>query len=209
MSVGKVSIDRIRLDEAFVGKMLHRPFKDCIDAKSDETLFVVDDIETKISRFGNEEDDLGKALMVINENKREIVLLSIDNQLLTGIQGGIADCALFDDKQFRFVEFKTNAGGNSKKNFDKATQQLKNTIKVFKDKLLTVNIQFEDAVVLSCHIVVSHSFPRTQATIQDYQLKFSTDTNGILLSFNSETHWEELDYEWDRIPSNLYCQLDS
>ena len=131
--------------------------------------------------------------MVYNEQKRAIVLLSIDNKLLTGIRGGIADCAIFDDKQFRFVEFKTNAEGNAKKNFDKATGQLKNTIKVFKDRLQTVDIQFEDAVVLSCHVVVSNTFPRSQAMMQDYQFEFATDTDGILLSFDSETYWEESD----------------
>jgi len=152
---------------------------------------VVDDEETKCSRFGKEGDDVGKALMVINEKKREIVLLSIDNKLLKGIQGGIADCALFDDKQFRFVEFKTNAEGNAQKNFDKATSQLKNTIQVFRDRLQAVDVMFDDAVVLSCHIVLSHNFPRSMATTQNYQYEFATDTGGIMLSFDSETYWEK------------------
>ena len=158
--------------------------------KCDERLLVVDDDEIKCSRFGKEGDDASKALMIINEKEREIVLLSIDHQLLTGIQGGIADCALFDDKQFRFVEFKTNAEGNAKKNFDRATSQLKNTIQVFRDRLQTVDVDFEDAVTLSCHVVVSHSFPRNLATMQDYQIEFATDTGGIMLSFDSETYWE-------------------
>lgn len=195
MSIGIESVDRLRLDEAFTGKMVHLPLADCICVKCDERLLVVDDDETKCSRFVKEGDDVGKALMVINEKKREIVLLSIDNKLLTGIQGGIADCAIFDDKQFRFVEFKTNAEGKSTRaiqnTFDKATGQLRNTIQVFKDRLQTVDIKFEDAVVLSCHIVLSHNFPRSMATTQNYQYEFATDTGGIMLSFDSETYWEE------------------
>ena len=191
MAVNQVAIDRLRLDEAFTQKMLHSAFNECWTVKCDELLLVVDDDEKKYSRFGADNEDIGRGLLVFNEQKCEIVLLSIDNKLLTGIQGGIADCALFDDKQFRFVEFKTNAEGNAKKNFDKATGQLKNTIQVFKDRLQTVEIQFEDAVVLSCHVVVSNTFPRCQATMQDYQFEFATDTGGILLSFDSETYWEE------------------
>ena len=134
MAVNQMAIDRLRLDEAFTEKMLHRAFDECWTVKCDETLLVVDDDETRISRFGSENDDLEKALIVFNENKQEIVLLSIDNQLLKSVEGGLADCALFDDKQFRFVEFKTNAEGNSErtvqKTFDKASRQLKNTIRI-------------------------------------------------------------------------------
>ena len=191
MAVNQVAIDRLRLDEAFTAKMLHRAFNECWTVKCDELLLVIDDNETRVSRFGTDDENVGRGLLVFNQQKREIILLSIDNKLLTGIQGGVADCALFDDKQFRFVEFKTDAEGNVKKNFDKATGQLKNTIKVFKDRLQTVDVQFEDAVVLSCHIVVSNSFPRSQATMQDYQYEFATDTGGIMLSFDSETYWEE------------------
>ena len=193
MAVNQVAIDRLRLDEAFTKRILHSAFNECWTVKCDELLLVVDDDEAKVSRFGADNEDIGRGLLVYNEQKREIVLLSIDNKLLKGIRGGIADCAVLDDKQFRFVEFKINAEGNAKKNFDKATDQLKNTIKVFKDRLHTVDIQFEDAVALSCHVVVSNSFPRSQATMQNYQFEFATDTGGILLSFDSETYWEEPD----------------
>ena len=191
MPIGIKSVDRLRLDDAFNDKMVHRPLTECINVKCDERLLVIDDEKTRCSRFGNEVDDLDKALIVVNEKKYEIVLLSIDHQLLTGIQGGIADCALFDDKQFRLVEFKTNAEGNSKKNFDKATSQLKHTIQVFRDRLQAVDIQFEEAVALRCHVVVSHNFPRSLATMQDYQFEFAIDTGGIILSFDSVTYWED------------------
>lgn len=191
MAVGNLAIDRLRLDEAFTGKMMHLQINECFDSSRDERLLVLDDDATKCLRFGCESDDVERGLVVINDQRREIVLLAIDNKMLKGIQGGIADCALFDDKQFRFVEFKTNAEGNAEKNFSKATGQLKNTIQVFVDRLQTVNIQFRDAVTLSCHVVLSHSFPRSQAIMQDFQIAFATDTDGIMLSFDSETQWEE------------------
>lgn len=195
MAVNQVAIDRLRLDEAFTEKMLHRAFNECWTVKCDETLFVVDDEETRISSFGSDSDDMEKALLVFNENKREIVLLSVDNQLLKGVEGGLADCALFDDHQFRFVEFKTNAEGKNekaiRKTLDKASHQLKNTIRIFNDSLKSVDIVFEDAITLSCHIVLSKSFPSSPSVMQDFQIEFMLETGGTMLEFSSETHWEE------------------
>ena len=155
MAVNQNAIDRLHLDEAFTEKMLHRAFNECWTVKCDELLLVVDDDETKVSRFGASDEDVERGLLVFNENKREIVLLSIDNQLLKSVQGGVADCALFDDKQFRFVEFKTNAEGKSdkavRKTLEKAGKQLSNTIRIFSDSLKSVNVEMTDAVVMSCH----------------------------------------------------------
>lgn len=195
MSVNQKAIDRLRLDEAFAEKMLHRAFDECWTVKCDELLLVVDDDETKVSRFGAANEDIEKGLLVFNEQKREIVLLSIDNQLLKSVQGGVADCALFDDQQFRFVEFKMNAEGNNdravRKTFDKATSQLVNTIKIFKDGLETVDVSFADAVALWCHVVLSKSFPVSRSIMQNFQMEFALNTDGIPLDFSSETYWEE------------------
>ena len=132
---------------------------------------------------------------MFNENKQEIVLLSIDNQLMKSVEGGLADCALFDDKQFRFVEFKTNAEGKNEraihKTFDRASKQLKNTIRIFNDSLKSVDIVFEDAIALRCHIVLSKTFPSSPSLMQDFQIEFMLETGGIMLSFDSETYWEE------------------
>ena len=149
MAVNQGAIDRLRLDEAFSKKLLHRAFDECWTVKCDQKLPVVDDDATRISRYGSESDDIEKALIVLNENKREIVLLSIDNQLLKSVQGGVADCALFDDRQFRLVEFKTNAEGKSdraiRKTPEKAGKQLGNTISIFRNSLETVDVALSDA----------------------------------------------------------------
>ena len=195
MAVNQKAIDHLRLNEAFAEKMLHRAFDECWTVKCDELLLVVDDDETKVSRFGAADKDIEKGLLVFNEQKREIVLLSIDNQVLKSVQGGVADCALFDDQQFRFVEFKMNAEGNNdravRKTFDKATSQLVNTIKIFKDGLETVEVSFADAVALRCHVVLSKSFPVSRSIMQNFQMEFALNTDGIPLDFSSETYWEE------------------
>ena len=195
MAVNQMAIDRLRLDEAFTEKMLHRPVDECWTVKCDELLLVVDDDEKKVSRFGAVNEDIGNGLLIYNEQKREIVLLSIDNQLLKSVQGGVADCALLDDKQFRLVEFKMNAEGNNeravRKTLDKATSQLANTIHIFKTGLETVGVNFSDAVALRCHVVLSRSFPASQSAMQDFQMEFAMNTEGIPVDLSSETRWEE------------------
>ena len=197
MAVNQVAIDRLHMDGAFTEKMLHRAFNECWTVKCDELLLIVDDDDTKISRFGNSDEDIERGLLVFNENRREIVLLSIDNQLLKSVEGGLADCALFDDKQFRFVEFKMNAEGRNERairvTFDKAAKQLKNTIRIFNERMKSVDISLEDAVALSCHIVVSKSFPSSPSLMQNFQIEFMLENNGTTLDFSSETYWEEPD----------------
>jgi hypothetical protein len=194
MAVNQQAIDRIKLDEAFATET-YKPFNECWTVRMDSELMVIDDDEEKFSRFTDNSEDKQKALMVINENNRQIVLLSIDNKLIKEHVGGICDCALFDDKQFRFVEFKTNAYGNSpeqvRETFDKATSQLKETIHVFKDRLQMVDIQFEDAVTLSCHVVVSQRFPKSRAIKQEYQISFADENDNIGLFFSEKTLWEK------------------
>lgn len=193
MAVNQQSIDSIRLDEAFATNT-YRPFNECWTVRMDSELVVIDDDEEKCSRFSNNLDDLQKALLVINKNNRQIVLLSIDNKLIVNHEGGIADCALFDDKQFHFVEFKTNAYGNSseqvRETFDKATSQLKETIRVFRDRLQDVNVVFEDTITLSCNVVVSQRFPKSRAIKQEYQISFADENNNIPLFFPEKIFWK-------------------
>lgn len=194
MAVNQQAIDRIKLDEAFATDTF-KPFNECWTVRRDRELMVIDDDEVKFSRFSDNPNDELKALLVVNEKNRQIVLLSIDNKLIKEHRGGICDCALFDDKQFRFVEFKTNAYGNSpeqvRETFDKATSQLKETIHVFKDRLQNVDIQFEDAVTLNCHVVVSQRFPKSRAIKQEYQISFADENNNIGLFFSEKTLWEK------------------
>lgn len=192
MSVGIAAIDKLKMDEAFAQET-YRPFNECWTVRMDKELLIVDDDEQKFSRFSDNLEEGNKALMIINEKNKQIVLLSIDNKLIASHPGGITDCALFDTEQFRFIEFKTNAYGNSEKavhdTFEKASHQLIETIHVFADKKEKVGIHFEDATVISCHIVVSHSFPKSKAMKQEFQLAFAEET-GYALDFSEKTYWE-------------------
>ena len=195
MAVNQPAIDRLKLDEAFCSGTF-KPFNECWTVRMDRELLVVDDDIEKVSIFTDDKEETLKALLIINENNRQIVLLSIDNKLIKDHEGGLADCALFDEEQFRFVEFKTNAYGNSEQavrdTFDKAVGQLTETIKVFEDKLEEVSIQFKDSITLCCHIVTSQRFPKSKAIKQEYQINFA-DENNIPLYFSEKTYWESVE----------------
>ena len=185
------AIDSLQFAEAF--QQSHKPFDECWSVRMDSGLLVVDDDDTHATRFSDNPDDVGRALMVINGENKEIVLLSIDNMLVASRQGGITDGALFDAEQFHFIEFKTNALGNSEQavfdTFDKAVGQLRETIKVFVEKLEPQGVNLKDVRQLYCHVIVSERFPRSRATRQNYSLQFLDET-GIELSFSNKLYWE-------------------
>lgn len=184
-------IDGLKLAKAFTQS--HRPFDECWTVRMDSKLLVIDDDNTHATRFSDDDNDIGRALMVINNRNKEIVLLSIDNMLVASRQGGITDGALLDSEQFHFIEFKTNALGNSEQavfdTFDKAVGQLRESIKVFVEKLEPQGVNLTDARQVYCHVVVSDRFPRTRATRQDYSLRFFDET-GIELCFSDKLYWE-------------------
>lgn len=194
MAGRNTAIDGLKLAEAFAQS--HKPFDECWSVRMDSELLVIDDDDTHATRFSDNADDTGRALMVINEKNKDIVLLSIDNMLVASRKGGITDGALFDTEQFHFIEFKTNALGNSEQavfdTFNKAVGQLSETIKVFVEKLEPQGVNLIDARQVYCHVVVSERFPRTRATRQDYILRFFDET-GLELSFSDKLYWEGFD----------------
>ncbi|MCF0218440.1 MAG: hypothetical protein HUK14_01540 [Muribaculaceae bacterium] len=188
------AIDSLHLAEAFTQS--HKPFDECWSVSMDSELLVIDDDYEHATRFSTNQDEAGRALMVINEQNKEIVLLSIDNRLVASRKGGITDGALLDLEQFHFIEFKTNALGNSEQavadTFDKAVGQLKETIKLFAEKLSPLDVNLLSNREVFCHIVVSERFPRSRATRQDCSLQFFDETE-IELSFNEKLYWNKFD----------------
>lgn len=175
MAVGIENIDKLKLDIVFGSR-----FDNAWTVRTDTKLLVVDDNDTKVSRFSDDKSDEYRALMVVNEKHKLITLVAIDHVLINNHPGGIADCMVFDDSKLEFIEFKTNAYGNSdesiKDTFDKACNQLKETLVVFRDKLKLVGVDLINVMAIECRIIVSQRFPKATATKQDYKLKFANDT---------------------------------
>lgn len=185
MSVGVEEIDGLGLGEAFPGKDGFANLENCWLCTQDSKVIVIDDVDG--CRFSdNLTIDRDQGFLLINGDNHNVILLAIDKKLIDNHPGGIADCAVFDLAQFLFVEFKSNALGNSvesvKDTFDKAVSQLEETLRVFKERDPQV---FESRQVM-CYIITSHSFPRFSTTKQKYIYKFAEDNDILELSFNTQ-----------------------
>ena len=182
-----LAIKQLKLCYAFRGK--NPGVEDCITTKNDKIQWVIDDEKSKSSHFIDEEMP-GKCLCICNENNHDIVLLPIDHKLIKNHKGGIADCAIFDNVLFCFVEFKSNASGNSvlqvNETYEKAIKQLKETVNLFEKNMKQVKVEFRAVVEVNCDIVVAERFPRQTATEQSLKIAFAKDMKGIPLYFSRE-----------------------
>lgn len=180
------AVKNLKLKWAF--KNVAKPVEDCYTVINDKEFFIEDDESSKrtvVVRIPNEE----KYCKVINSYGTEAVVLSIDNALIMHHPGGIADGAVFNTVNFFFVEFKTNAQGNSdmavNATYRKAMEQLKSTIGLFDTHLQNAKIEFTRTINVVCNIVIPSTFPKNMAAEMTYALKFAHETNGIPLTFEN------------------------
>lgn len=180
------AVKKLKLKWAF--KDIAKPVEDCYTVTKEKVFFIEDDESSKrtvVVRTPNEE----KYCKVINSHNTEAVVLSIDNALIMHHAGGIADGAVFNTENFFFVEFKTNAQGNSDMAVDatyrKAMEQLKSTIELFETHLQNANIEFTHTINVECNVVVPSTFPRNMAAEMTYALEFAHETKGISLTFEN------------------------
>lgn len=182
-----LAIKQLKLCYAFRG--YNPSIEDCIVIKNDSKQWIIDDEISKSSHFIDEEMH-GKCLCICNNDNHEIVLLPIDHKLIKNHKGGIADCAVFDNLFFYFIEFKSNALGHSipqvNKTYNDAIWQLKVTLNLFDANMRNVKVNFRDVVKVACDIVVAERFPRQTATEQSLKIAFTKDTKGIPLYFSRE-----------------------
>ena len=178
------SVQNLKLCYAFKG--YKRKVEECISVTSNTEFYIEDDLYDKCTILVDIPDS-DKICKVINPSADEVVLLAIDNKLISNIE--IADGAVFNMNNFHLVEFKTNAEGNSDKavlyTYEKAISQLISTVNLFETKLNAVKIDFKNKINISCHIVVAEAFPRNNAVEMTKALKFAKDTL-LPLSFNNE-----------------------
>lgn len=164
---------------------------------------ICDDDETKITRIACAEDDLNKAFDIHNPKSRVVVVLPFDHNLITGskyVVGGVADCGLLSEKEFVFVEFKTNAYTPSlesiKNEYLHAMEQLWHTFEIIRGNCKTENnIDIEFFVDVEFYIVNDKMFEqrvdqmlpvKVSAQQQSYQILFQSEHKGAILFFAYE-----------------------
>lgn len=179
------AIQNLRLVSAF--KCYHPDITSLIDSSTDSFVYVVDDEAMKVSRLASKEEGETYGFIAENACNTPMFLLPIDHKLLDSLPGGVTDCALFDEKTFAFIEFKTNASGNSSNSieytYNKAVSQIENTLAVFKSCMANAHLDFLKTIRVMAFVVVSPMFPRANATEQSLTVDFATRT-GLELSFD-------------------------
>lgn len=178
------AVKRLRLSRAFRG---YSPgILECINISNNTKIYVIDDDILKVSRFAEESEMAYGGFCAENTETNDIILLPIDNCLMSNIPDGIADCAIFDERLFAFVEFKAKAQGNSPQSredtYRKAISQIENTLSIFTRLINMVKLNFAEEIEIIGVVVVSPKFPRSNATEQNLMTEFIL-RNGLELSF--------------------------
>lgn len=180
------AISQLKLRYAFRG--YDKDIISCISTTAEKQVMIIDDEELFYSHFTNQEEQQYRCVIVNNVEGHEIYLLAIDNKFISIHPGGIADCALFDESLFNFVEFKTNAEGRTtarvEETYRNAMGQIENTYRLFKTKLSEVGVNFDKIVNIQCYIIVSSRFPRESAIEQQLQVEFAQSLH-LDLSFEN------------------------
>jgi len=138
----------------------------------DETMrhviFVTDDPQLKHCVYIQETKgaDTNKLLTVNNSSQKPLYLWRIDGVMFSKFSK--CDCALFQDKKLRFVEFKANAisefQGTIQANCEKASEQLSLTYKMFGEKYSEAGKSLKDLFNdIEAVIVLNKTIPRDDA----------------------------------------------
>lgn len=181
------AVKNLKLCQAFWG---HNPMiTDCTEEITDTEFYIEDSQEIGYT-IKVQQPTQDKTCKVINPSQDTAVLLPIDNRFIKNNVNGIADAAVFNTKDFHFVEFKTNAEGNSDyavaETYKKAMEQLKETLNLFESKINAIKVDFRKQVNVECNIIVSETFPRNKSAEMTNAILFVQQTNGVPLNFDNE-----------------------
>lgn len=132
---------------------------------TDSRLYVYDDAILGYSDWTNiVPSNLSETFSADNLNNTEIVLLPLDNRIITGpkvTQGGVCDCALLTVNELSLIEFKTNAKTVSNKTLEQrcreASSQILHTIDgIIKPKCSQKGIDIDKKVDIDAYIVFNN-----------------------------------------------------
>lgn len=147
--------------------------------------------------------DVSRSFIARNDNETEIVLLPLDNRIISGpavTKGGVNDCAILTEKQMSLIEFKTNVTSNSDKNIeDKTSDAIKQLWHTFNEiispRCSAKGISLEKAVDIDFFVIFDSNLDVTNVTASrlDKQMEF-LQKNGFPLFFNNEKLFTNISY---------------
>ncbi len=161
--------------------------ENAFDKSSDENLYVYDDVGLHYTDWTNAEPTafLSKTFHAQNPMKKTLVLLPLDGCIITGmhyIQGGVCDCALLTDKEFSFIEFKTNVSSNNNltilQRANEAKEQLWHTYDgIINTECQKTGVDVKQKVSIDFYVVFDNRLSVTgvRADFQNLQNEFLQD----------------------------------
>lgn len=149
----------------------------CIETVNNKKFQVRDNENTKKSEIVLKDG----TLTVHNPNAKDIDFIAIDSCILQSNDPKKCDCALFDEKEFYFVEFKTF---NSKKNNERrgeANQQLESILEIFRNKKISFE-QYELIALICFNFIPTRPIASTR--MQYKKIEFWNKYKANLLEGN-------------------------
>jgi hypothetical protein len=123
-------------------------------------------------KIGQEEDANKKYFEVINKSEKDFALLQIDNAIIKTNATQKCDCAIVDESNLCFIEFKANATSikpnKVKKNYCKAMKQLGTTISIFKSSISSQGKDLKRLRKLEAYVCFRHGYPRKTSSEMNY-----------------------------------------
>jgi hypothetical protein len=160
------------------------PVENNFQQSSATDLFIYDNDTDKYTQWRETPPASPKDFHAHNPNNKNIVLLPLDNKILTGKsirENGVADCALLTMEELTFIEFKTNVESGTEFNVnDKlkdAKGQLLNTYSNIKHQCSNINIDIEEKHNIEFYIVFNKNLQVTNANniFMKFQVEFANE----------------------------------
>ena len=159
---------------------------------SEKSEYIVDSEKGKISgfvtnHFGQDEYLSEKYFHVENPSSKQYALLQIDRGIIKANDIPKCDCAIANDNDLCFIEFKANATSENSsvidRNYQKAMLQLATTISIF-DSYKYPKGNIRNLRNVEAFICLRQGYPRNKSSQMNYRISFA-ETNKIPLFFAS------------------------
>jgi hypothetical protein len=159
---------------------------------SEKSEYIVDSEKGKISgfvtkHFGQDEYLSEKYFHVENPSSKQYALLQIDRGIIKANDIPKCDCAIANDNELCFIEFKANATSENSsvidRNYQKAMLQLATTISIF-DSYKYPKGNIRNLRNVEAFICLRQGYPRNKSSQMNYRISFA-EANKIPLSFAS------------------------
>lgn len=169
----------------------------CLKRSTAKVLYTYDDTDLTYSDWSESiaPDKISRSFIVRNDDNVEIVLLPLDNRIISGpmvTKGGVNDCAILTERQMSLIEFKTNVTSNSDRNMEAKTNdaidQLWHTFdEIISPRCKAKGIDLTDKIDIDFFVIFDSNLDVTNVTASrlEKQVAFLEKT-GFQLYFDNE-----------------------